>query len=129
MAELKSKKRLPLKSKVSNVNLCNLHILKAPGPVGPGRLNMVIKHCTLNKQTCIIHNFNQNVTENAKMYHTWLYVNCTMIYDHICSQFWRSVSASGHGNAILKTVDLATRVRSRPAQRSSLFQRLISHKI
>ena len=42
----------------------------------------------------MIHHFNQNVTADTKMYHTWLYVKCTMIYDHICTQFWRSVSAS-----------------------------------
>ena len=74
---------------------------------------MVINHCTLYKQVCMIHHFNQNVTADAKMYHTWLYVKCTMIYDHICTQFWRSVSAFGHGNLGLKTLDLATRVRIR----------------
>ena len=68
----------------------------------------------------MIHHFNQNVTADAKMYHTWLYVKCKIIYDHICTQFWRSVSAVGHGNVILKSVDLASRVRSRPAQRESL---------
>ena len=82
--------------------------------------NMVINHCTLFKQVCMIHHFNQNVTADAKMYHTWLYVKCKIIYDHICTQFWRSVSAVGHGNVILKSVDLASRVRSRPAQRDSL---------
>ena len=82
--------------------------------------NMVINHCTLYKQVCMIHHFNQNVTADAKMYHTWLYVKCKIIYDHICTQFWRSVSAVGHGNVILKSVDLASRVRSRPAQRDSL---------
>ena len=71
---------------------------------------MVIDRCTINKQTCMIHHFNQNVTADAKMYHTWLYVECKIIYDHICTQFWRSVSAVGHGNVILKTVDLAVRV-------------------
>ena len=57
---------------------------------------MVIVHCTLNKQTWMIPHFNQRVTADAKMYHTWLYVKCTKIYDHICTQFWRSVSPSGH---------------------------------
>ena len=64
--------------------------------------NMVINHCTLSIQTCMIHHFNQNVTADTKMYRTWLYVKCTMVYDHICTQFWRSVSASGHGNVSLK---------------------------
>ena len=31
------------------------------------------------------------------MYHTLLYVECTLTYDHICTQSWRSVSAPGHG--------------------------------
>ena len=73
---------------------------------------MVINHCTLYKLVCMIHHFNQNVTADAKMYHTCLYVKCTMIYDHICTQFWRSVSASGHGNVIFNTFPRETRVRS-----------------
>ena len=55
---------------------------------------MLIDNCTLNKQKCMIYHFNQNDTADAKRYHTCLYVKCTMIYDHICTQFWRSVSAS-----------------------------------
>ena len=82
--------------------------------------NMVINHCTFDNQSFMIHHLNQNFTADAKMYHTWLYDKCTMIYDHICTQFWRSLSAVGHGNVILKSVDLASRVRSRPAQRDSM---------
>ena len=78
--------------------------------------NMVIVHCTLNKQTWMIPHFDQRVTADAKMYHTWLYDKCTIIYDHICTQFWRSVSASGHGNMILNKLPRPTRVRSRRPQ-------------
>ena len=74
--------------------------------------NMVIDHCTLNKQTWMIPHFDQHVTADAKMYHTRLYVKCTIIYDHICTQFWRSVSGPGHGNAILNKLTRPTRVRS-----------------
>ena len=69
----------------------------------------------------MIHHFNQNVTADAKMYHTCLYVKCTMIYDHICTQFRRSVSESRHGNMILNKFPPPTRVRSRPPQWLSLF--------
>ena len=75
---------------------------------------MVIDDCTLNKQICMAHHFNQNVTADAKRYHTCLYVKCTIIYDHICTQIWRSVSVFGHGNEDLKPVDMATQVRIRP---------------
>ena len=64
----------------------------------------------------MIHHFNQRVTADAKMYHTLLYVKCTIIYDHICTQIWRSVSASGHGNVILNKLPRPTRVRSRRPQ-------------
>ena len=77
---------------------------------------MVIDYFTLNKQSCMIHHFDQRITADAKMYHTLLYVKCTMIYDHICTQFWRSVSASGHGNVILNKLPRPTRVRSRRPQ-------------
>ena len=77
---------------------------------------IVITNCTLNIQTCMIHHFNQNLTADAKMYHACLYVNYKMIYDHICTQFWRSVSASGHGNMILNKLPRPTRVRSRRPQ-------------
>ena len=73
---------------------------------------MVIDHCTLIKQAWMILHFNQRVTADAKMYHTRLYIKCTTIYDHICTQFWRSVSAPGHGNAILNKLTRPTRVRS-----------------
>ena len=76
--------------------------------------NMVVVTCMLNIQKCMIHYINQNFSADAKMYHTFLYVEHTWIHNQICTQFWRSVSASGHGNLKLKTVDLATRVRSRP---------------
>ena len=52
---------------------------------------MVIDCCTLNKQTCMMYHFNQNVTADAKRYHTCLYVECTMIYDHICTQFLKTI--------------------------------------
>ena len=84
--------------------------------------NMVINHCTLHKRVCMIHHFNQNGTADSNMYHTWLYVNCTLIYDHICTQFWRSVSASGHGDAILNKLTPAVRVRIRPGRCTSLFR-------
>ena len=64
----------------------------------------------------MIHHFNQRVTADSKRYHTWLYVKCTMIYGHICTQIWRSVSASGHGNMILNKLPRPTRVRIRPRE-------------
>ena len=60
----------------------------------------------------MIHHFNQRVTADVKLYHTWLYVKCTIIYDHICTQIWRSVSGSRHGNVSLNTFPWETRVRS-----------------
>ena len=69
----------------------------------------------------LIHHFNQNFTADAKMYHIWLYVKCEMIYEHICTQFWRSVSVSGHGNAILNKLPRPTRVRIRPGQCTRLL--------
>ena len=63
----------------------------------------------------MIPHFDQRVTADAKMYHTWLYVKCTIIYDHVCTQFWRSVSASGHGNVKFDRLTRPTRVRIRPA--------------
>ena len=56
----------------------------------------------------MIHHFDKRVTADAKRYHTWLYVKCTKIYDHICTQIWRSVSVSGHGNPILKQLTRPT---------------------
>ena len=44
-----------------------------------------------------------------------------MRYDHDCTQFWRSVSAFGHGNLILNKLPRPTRVRSRPPQWHSLI--------
>ena len=87
---------------------------------------MVIDHCTHIIQTWMIHHFDQRVTADAKMYHTWLYDKCTIIYDHICTPFWRSVSASGHGNLILNMLPRPTRVRSRPPQWPSLALRLLT---
>ena len=83
---------------------------------------MVINHCTLTKQSCMIHHFNQRVTADVKMYHTCLYVECTLTYDHNCTQFWRSVSAAGHGNLILKQLTRPTRVRSPDPNRHLCFQ-------
>ena len=74
---------------------------------------LVTEQCKLNMQYCMIHHINQNCSADAKMYHTWLYVKCTMIYDHKCTRFWRSVSASA-------ALTPAVRVRIRPPQRSSL---------
>ena len=82
---------------------------------------LVTEQCKLNMQYCMIHYINQNCSADAKMYHTWLYVKCTMIYDHICAPFWRSVSASGHGNLILNKLPRLTRVWSRPPQWPSLM--------
>ena len=83
--------------------------------------NMVISQFTFNLQTCMIYHLNQNVTADAKRYDTCLYVECTTIYDHICTHFWRSVSASGHGNTVSNKLPRPSRVRSRPPQRCSLF--------
>ena len=82
---------------------------------------LVTEQCKLNMQYCMIHHINQNCSADAKMYHTWLYVKCTMIYDHKCTQFWRSVSASGHGNMILNKLPRPTRVRSRHSQCISMI--------
>ena len=69
----------------------------------------------------MIHHFNQRVTADAKRYHTCLYVKCAMIYDHVCTESWRSVSASGHGNMILKLLPRPTRVRSPGPQTVSMI--------
>ena len=68
---------------------------------------MVIDLCTPNIQTCIIHFCVRSNILIKMMYHTWLYDKCTMTYDHICTQFWRSVSASA-------ALTPAVRVRIRP---------------
>ena len=83
--------------------------------------NMVMIQCTLITKKCMIHHFNQRVTADAKMYRTWLYVKCAKIYDHICTQFWRSVRASGHGNVSLKQLTRPTRVRSPGPQTVSML--------
>ena len=77
---------------------------------------MVIASCVVNIHKCIIYHINQNVSADAERYHTCLYVECTMIYDHICIQFWRSVSVSGHGNLKFDMLTRPTRVRIRPGQ-------------
>ena len=89
--------------------------------------NMVVASCMLNIQTCMIYHINQNFSADAKMYHTWLYVKCTIIYDHKCTQFWRSVSALGHGNLILNKLTPAVRVRSPGPHSESMFQ--IKHPV
>ena len=45
---------------------------------------MVVASCMLNIHKCMIYHLNQNVSADAERYHTCLYVECTMIYDHIC---------------------------------------------
>ena len=77
-------------------------------------LNMVVALCMFNIHKCMLHYVNQNFSADTKMYHTFLYVEHTWNYGHICTQIWRSVSANGHGNVDLKPIDLATRVRIRP---------------
>ena len=63
----------------------------------------------------MMYHVNQNFTADAKMYHTFMYVEHTWSYDHICAQFWGSVSSSRHGNTILKHLTRPTRVWIRPA--------------
>ena len=53
--------------------------------------NMVIDHCTLKIQQCMIHFCVRSNTLIKMMYNTWLFVNCTMIYDHICTQFSKPI--------------------------------------
>ena len=60
--------------------------------------NMVVATCMLSIQKCMIHHINQNFSADAKMYHTFVYVEHTWSYGHISTQFWRSVSASGHAH-------------------------------
>ena len=81
---------------------------------------MIVASCMLNIQTCMIYHFNQRVTADAKMYHTYLYVEHTWSYNHICTQFWRSVSPSGHGNRVLNKLTRPTRVRIRPLSKDEL---------
>ena len=114
----------PLNYDLTPLNNCwKLITLQSPIKDWPQNLNtnMVIDHCTHIIQTWMIHHFDQRVTADAKIYHTWLYDKCTIIYDHIRTPFWRSVSASGHGNLILNKLPRPTRVRSRPPQWPSLI--------
>ena len=80
----------------------------------PKNTNMVVALCMFNIHKCVIYHFNQNVTADAKRYHTYVYVEHTWYCDHICTRFWRSVSASGHGNMSLNKLPRPTRVRIRP---------------
>ena len=77
--------------------------------------NMVVPSCMLDIHKCMTYHLNQNVSADAKRYHTFVYVEHTWSYDHICTQLRRSVSSSGHGNTILKHLTQPTRVRIRPA--------------
>ena len=76
--------------------------------------NMVIDHFIVNIQTCMIHFCVRSKILIKMMYHTCLYAKSNIFYDHICTLFWRSVSASGHGNISLKKLPRPTRVRIRP---------------
>ena len=77
---------------------------------------MVIDHCTLNIQQCMIHFCVRTTILVNMMYHTFLYLEHTWNYGYICTQFWRSVSASGHGNTILNKLTRPVRVRIRRPQ-------------
>ena len=46
---------------------------------------MVIDYCTPNLQPCIIHFCVRSNTLIKMMYHTFLDIECTMSYDHICT--------------------------------------------
>ena len=48
--------------------------------------NMVVDHCTLNIQTCMIHFYVRSNTLIKMVYHALLYNKCTINYDHICTQ-------------------------------------------
>ena len=52
---------------------------------------MVIDHCTINIQTCMIPFCVRSNILIKMMYHTCLFVNCTTIYDHICNFNFRSI--------------------------------------
>ena len=84
---------------------------------------MVIVSCMFNIHKCMIHHFNQWISADAKMYHTFVYVEHTWSYGHFCTQIWRSVSTFGHGNRILDKLPRPTRVRIRPEPRNLLLGR------
>ena len=84
------------------LNICwNLITLHSYMQIWPKTLKtkMSIASCMFNIQKCMLYCLNQNVSADAKMYHTCLYVEHTRIYRHFPTQFWRSVSPSGQAHA------------------------------
>ena len=61
---------LTISTLVSSGNAAVLHFLYLS-------TNMVVASCMLNIQTCMIYHVNQNFSADAKMYHTFLYVEHT----------------------------------------------------
>ena len=53
--------------------------------------NMVIDHCTINIQTCMIPFCVRSNVLIKIMYHTCMFVIWKLTYDHICTQFWKSI--------------------------------------
>ena len=53
--------------------------------------NMVIDHCTLNIQTCMIPFCVRSNVLVKMMYHKSLFLKCTMIYDYVCNSILRSI--------------------------------------
>ena len=84
---------------------------------------MVVASWLFYIHKCMIHHFNQWISADAKMYHTFVYVEHTWSYGHFCTQIWRSVSTFGHGNRILDKLPRPTRVRIRPEPRNLLLGR------
>ena len=54
------------------------------------KYGQVIDNCTLIIQPCMIHFCVRSNILIKMMYHTYLFVKCTMIYDHICTQIWKN---------------------------------------
>ena len=53
---------------------------------------MVVDHCTLNIQTCMIHFYvRSNTLIKMVVYHSFCHDKCTINYDHICIQLLRSI--------------------------------------
>ena len=52
---------------------------------------MVIDYCTLNIQSCMIHFCVRSNILIKMMYHKYIFVKFTMIYDHICTQVFQPI--------------------------------------
>ena len=66
------------------------HVAMSSTTNWPPNLNtyMVIDYCTLNIQSCMIPFCVRSNTLIKMMYHLLLYHNCTINYDHICTQIF-----------------------------------------